>query len=214
MYSSYTAASFSRKLEIARKRGVNLEGALTWAFEFEDQPPFAGFRQLASAGIDLPVLNVFRMFGKMSGQMLRVTSSAGMSAEAIRDHNVRETPDVSANACLDGRQISVLVWHYHDDDVPGPDASVTLALNDLPVSNGKAMVTHYRIDADHSNSYEAWKKMGSPQKPTAEQFADLEKAGQLATLGESKTVEIKEGTAELNFKLPRQGVSFLQLTLQ
>jgi xylan 1,4-beta-xylosidase len=49
MYSSYTAASFPRKLEIAAKHGVNLEGALTWAFTFEDQPPFAGFRQLASA---------------------------------------------------------------------------------------------------------------------------------------------------------------------
>ena len=51
-----------------RNTGVNLEGALTWAFEFEDQPYFAGFRSLASNGIDKPVLNVFRMFNKMSGQ--------------------------------------------------------------------------------------------------------------------------------------------------
>ena len=43
MYSSYTAASFARKHELAAKHGVNLEGALTWAFEFEDQPYFAGF---------------------------------------------------------------------------------------------------------------------------------------------------------------------------
>ena len=67
MYSSYTAASFARKHDLAAKHGVNLEGALTWAFEFEDQPYFAGFRALASNGIDLPVLNVFRMFGKMGG---------------------------------------------------------------------------------------------------------------------------------------------------
>ena len=38
MYSSYTAASFARKHELAERHGVNLEGALTWAFEFEDQP--------------------------------------------------------------------------------------------------------------------------------------------------------------------------------
>ena len=44
MYSSYTAASFPREFELAEKHGVNLQGALTWAFEFEDQPPFAGFR--------------------------------------------------------------------------------------------------------------------------------------------------------------------------
>ena len=67
-------------MELAAQHGVNLEGALTWAFEFEDQPPFAGFRQLASDGLDLPVLNVFRMFGKMSGQRVAVTSSAGLDA--------------------------------------------------------------------------------------------------------------------------------------
>jgi xylan 1,4-beta-xylosidase len=59
MYSSYTAASFPRKYELADQYGVSFEGALTWAFEFEDQPYFAGFRVLASNGIDLPVLNVF-----------------------------------------------------------------------------------------------------------------------------------------------------------
>ena len=70
MYSSYTAASFARKHDLADKHGVNLEGALTWAFEFEDQPYFAGFRVLATNGIDLPVLNVFRMFGRMGGKRL------------------------------------------------------------------------------------------------------------------------------------------------
>jgi xylan 1,4-beta-xylosidase len=38
MYSSYTAAVFARHWELAERYGVNLEGALTWAFEFEDQP--------------------------------------------------------------------------------------------------------------------------------------------------------------------------------
>ena len=72
MYSSYTAASFARMHDLADRHGVNLEGALTWAFEFEDQPYFAGFRALASNGIALPVLNVFRMFGRMSGDRISV----------------------------------------------------------------------------------------------------------------------------------------------
>jgi xylan 1,4-beta-xylosidase len=67
MYSSYTAAVFARKRELAARHRVNLHGALTWAFTFEDQPWFAGFRQLASNGVDLPVLNVFRMFSRMQG---------------------------------------------------------------------------------------------------------------------------------------------------
>jgi xylan 1,4-beta-xylosidase len=42
MYSSYTAASFPRLVELAERNQVKLEGVLTWAFEFEDQPYFAG----------------------------------------------------------------------------------------------------------------------------------------------------------------------------
>jgi xylan 1,4-beta-xylosidase len=208
MYSSYTAANFPRALELARKRGVNLEGALTWAFEFENQPYFAGFRALATNGIDLPVLNVFRMFAKMNGQQLATESSDAQNAETILAHNVRETPDVSALASLDGRKLAVLVWHYHDDDVPGPDAAVNLTLEHLPF-DGKATVTRYVIDADHSNSYAVWKKLGSPQSPTPAQSAELEKAGQLASAGAPAPLEIKGGGASVKIDLQRQAVELL-----
>ena len=44
---------------------MKLQGMVTWAFEFEDQPWFAGYRDLATNGVDKPVLNVFRMAGLM-----------------------------------------------------------------------------------------------------------------------------------------------------
>src|SRR2546427_9944541 len=115
MYSRYPAAVFARKHDLAEKHGVNLEGALTWAFEFEDQPYFAGFRALATNGIDLPVLNVFRMFGKMGGNRVFVESSSAAGLDALLRDGVRGAPDVSALASLDGRKLSVLVWTYHDD---------------------------------------------------------------------------------------------------
>ena len=95
MYSSYTAASFARKHDLAERHGVNLEGALTWAFEFEDQPYFAGFRALATNGIDLPVLNVFRMFGQMSGERVAVDERRRRrrSTRSCKQ-GVRERPDV------------------------------------------------------------------------------------------------------------------------
>jgi xylan 1,4-beta-xylosidase len=212
MYSSYTAASLPRELELAGKYGVNLQGALTWAFEFEDQPPFAALRQLASDGLDLPVLNVFRMFSKMSGQRLPVQSSAGLDAGAIRARGVRASPDVSALASLDKHKLAILVWHYHDDDVPGPDANVNLALDNLPIVNGSVKLAHYRIDAGHSNSYEAWLKMGSPLPLSDKQYSELEKAGQLAELEPQNNMRVKDGKLVLNFALPRQAVSLLVLT--
>ena len=213
MYSSYTAASFPRKLELARKHGVNLEGALTWAFEFEDQPPFAGFRQLASAGIDLPVLNVFRLFGKMHGQELAATSSAGLNAEIIREANVRGQPDVSAWASGDPGRIAVLVWHYHDDDVPGPAAAVTLNLSGLSPAGEPVSLTRYLIDADHSNAYEAWLRMGSPLPLSAAQFTQLEAAGKLAAAGAPETLPVTAGALKVSFPLARQAVTLLVFNL-
>jgi xylan 1,4-beta-xylosidase len=211
MYSSYTAASFARKHDLAVKHGVNLEGALTWAFEFEDQPYFAGFRSLATNGIDKPVLNVFRMFSKMSGERIAVESDHAVALDAMLRQGVRERPDVAALASLDGSKLCVMVWHYHDDDVAGPVADVEVAISGLPTQASQSRATHYRIDEDHSNSFTAWKRMGSPQQPAAEQYSQLEKAAQLATLPEPATVAIANGAAKLRIQLPRQGVSLLEL---
>ena len=209
MYSSYTAASLAREYELADQYGVSLEGALTWAFEFENQPYFAGFRALATNGLDLPVLNVFRMFAKMSGQRVAVDSSAALDAGAILARGVRDKADVSAIASLDRDKLCVLLWHYHDDDVPGPSALVELTMTRLPFAS--ARITHYRIDEQHSNSFTAWKVMGAPQLPTPPQYKDLEEAGQLARLGSVESLRITNAAATVRFSLPRQAVSLLVL---
>jgi len=213
MYSSYTAAVFARKYELADKHGVNLEGALTWAFEFEDQPCFAGFRALASDGLDLPVLNVFRMYAKMSGQRLDAESSAGLDADTIRTKGVRGTPDVSALASVDNNKLCVMVWNYHDDDVPGPAAKIDLTLSGL-TAQGPVKVTQYRIDQEHSNSYAAWQKMGAPQPPSLDQYAELEKAGQLAQFDTPQQITVSGGKTTLQVTLPRQAVSLFVLEWQ
>lgn len=214
LYASYSAATFGRELAMADKAGVNLEGVITWAFEFEDQAYFDGFRVLATNGIDLPVLNTFRMFSKMSGRRVAVTSSHEIPLNAIIQSGVRGAqPDVTALASLDvaARRMAVMVWHYHDDDVPGPDADVALALTGLPAAaNGTARLSHWRVDDDHSNAFTVWKKMGSPAGPNATQYRELVAAGQLAALpGAPTTVTFANGAAELKFSLPRQGVSLV-----
>jgi xylan 1,4-beta-xylosidase len=211
MYSSYTAASFARKQQLADKHGVNFEGALTWAFEFEDQPYFAGFRALATNGIDLPVLNVFRMFAKMSGQRLTVESNSEVPLEVILQEGVRARPDVSAIASIAMGKLYVMLWHYHDDDVPGPSADVELVIDNFPVKRGTVRLRQFRIDNEHSNSFAAWQRMGSPPKPSAEQYRRLEQASQLAEIGPRETLRMTNGKTIFNLSLPRQGVSLLIL---
>ena len=209
MYSSYTAASFARKLDLAAKHGVNLEGALTWAFQFEGQPYFAGFRSLATNGIDKPVLNVFRMFARMGGDRLPVASDAAVPLDSILKSGITGSPDVSALASRDGKRIAVLAWYYHDDDLTGPDAAVTLALENCP--DGNPTVRRTLIDAGHSNSFTAWLAMGSPQNPTDAQIRELEEASKLAAAPEQPTVTRDGGTCTLSFPLARQAVTLLEL---
>ncbi len=212
MYSSYTAACVAREYELASEYGVNLEGSLTWAFEFENQPWFAGFRSLASNGVDKPVLNVFRMLAQIGGRQIRAVSDCSVSLPQILTEGVRLKPDVSALATLGTNALCVLVWHYHDDDVAGPDATVTLVLHSLPVSGGKAELRHFRVDSTHSNAFTAWERLGSPQRPDAGHYAPLEGAGQLQELRPSQKLRIENGSLVLQFALPRQAVSLLKLT--
>jgi xylan 1,4-beta-xylosidase len=211
VYSSYTAASFARKHDLANKHGVNLEGALTWAFTFEDQPYFAGFRQLASNGLPLPVLNVFRMMSKMHGERVSATSSHAIALEELIEKGVRETPDVAAFASRSEKELAMMVWHYHDDDVVGANAEVALEIEGLPTDFQSAQITHYRVDQSHSNAYDAWRRMGSPAAPDAQQYAELESASRLATLDAASAIKIENGKAKLTFTLPRQGVSLIVL---
>jgi xylan 1,4-beta-xylosidase len=209
VYSSYTAEQIARTYQLADLHNVNLLGAVTWAFEFEDQPYFDGFRSLATNGIDKPVLNVFRMLGRMGGQRLAVESSGGLTVEAVRDGGVRERADIMALASRQDRAVAVLVWNYHDDDLPAPASAIELAISGLPA--GRPLLTHYRIDRDHSNAYDRWQRMGSPQQPTEQQYRELEQAGQLQTLNQPERVTVADGRVVARFSLPRQGVSLVTL---
>jgi len=210
MFPTYTALQLARVYELADRRGVNLLGAVTWAFLFEDQPWFDGFRDLATNGIAKPVLNTFRMLGQMRGDRVQVTSSAGLTVEAIRDSGVRGAPDISALAARSHDSATILVWHYHDDDVPAPSAPVTLTIEGLPA--GQATVSHERIDEEHSNSYSAWLRMGSPQAPTPAQVAELERASELQPFRPPRRAMIgPDGVVTETFDLPRKSVSFVKV---
>lgn len=210
MYSSYTAASFARKHELAEARGVNLLGAVTWAFEFEDQPWFRGFRDLATNGVDKPVLNVFRMFGMMQGKRVEVKQNLNYNFQKVKNESVRGEPDINALATNDENEAAVLVWNYHDENKPAPDSPVKISISGLKTN--RILVHHYRIDHEHSNAYEVWKKMGSPKQPTTSQIDALEKAGQLQLLSSPQWVNVKDGIYVTDFSLPRQAVSLIKIT--
>jgi len=213
-YASYTAEVLNTIYELTRREQINFGGAVTWAFEFEGQPFFEGFRDLATNGLDKPVLNAFRMLGLLGTERLKSSSSAALPAEEVLRTGVRGQPDINAIATRKDHEIDILIWNYHDADLSVDAAKMELFVDGLPGNVSRALLEHYRIDADHSNAFTAWKEMGSPQAPSPHQYEQLESAGQLQLLESPSFLAIERGTARLRFTLPRQGLSLIRIGWQ
>jgi xylan 1,4-beta-xylosidase len=211
LYAAYTAETLYNIYALARREHVNFLGAVTWAFEFEDQPYFAGFRELASNGLDKPVLNAFRMLGLMGSDRVKVASTGALPTDDVVRGGVRGQPDVNGIATRKDNEIEILIWNYHDDDLPAPAAPIDLVIEGLPAKTKIGLSEHFRVDSTHSNAFAAWKDTGSPQPPSPGQYERLESAGQLQLLNSPEWIPIVQGTAHLQFTLPRQGLSLLRI---
>ena len=205
MYAAYTAAMYARILDLSSQYGNHIEGMLTWAFEFEGQPYFDGLRTLASNGIDKPVLNLFRMAGLMRGDRIRADTTKPNAGSG------EPNSEINALAVRSERELSVLAWNYHDEDVPVNAQTVTLHIDGLPATTARVLLTQYRIDETHSNAYTTWRQMGSPQEPSREQYAALAAAGQLGMLDSPRWVTVSGGKVDVQLSLPSPSVSLIKL---
>jgi xylan 1,4-beta-xylosidase len=212
LYATYTAAAIKGLFELQDRSKVNLISMLSWSFEFEGKDYFEGFRTLATNGVDKPVLNVFRMAGLMSGERVMTNSTGKVPIDEILSSGVRQAPDVDALATKAEHQAAVMLWDYHDDDLPAPGVDVQVMIDGIPVGVKKVLLQHYRIDDTHSNAYNVWKAMGSPQSPTDEQYAQLKAAGQLELLSSPEWLDAHDGKVTITTNLPRQATSLMRLT--
>ena len=119
-------------------------------------------------------------------------------------------PDVSALASRGARSVTVLAWHYHDDDVAGPSADVRLDIGGLPENLSSCRVRRLVVDSNHGNAFTAWQKMGSPAHPDAAEIDRLRAASVLPELAEMAAVANRSAT--LHFVLPRHAVSLVVLS--
>ncbi|HEX4321664.1 MAG TPA: beta-xylosidase [Acidobacteriaceae bacterium] len=221
LYGVSVAEATMRTYELASRYNLKVEGAVTWAFEFEDQPYFAGFRELATNGIDKPVLNVFRMMGMLGGNWVETHSSGAISLDDIDQESVVGSPDINAvataNSSNGNHEADILVWNYHDEDVTAPEAAIHLAVDGLShdgIASKSVTAEEFRMDATHSNAYTAWQQMGSPAQPSPEQQQKLEAAGALQQSIAAHTVPVEAGVASISLNLPRQGVALIRLRWQ
>ena len=211
LYPAYTATAFKALFQLQDRHSVDLISMLSWSFEFEDKDYFEGFRSLATNGIDKPVINVFRMFGLMSGNRVKSSSTGEVPLDTLLSTGVRQAPDVDAFATRDAHSAAVLVWNYHDVNRPAPATPTTVTIQGIPAGVRRVLLEHYRIDDKHSNAYTVWLHMGSPQHPTSQQYADLQAAGQLQLLTSPRWLDVHNGQVQISTEMPREGISLLHL---
>lgn len=218
LYGASVTEATMRTYELARQYGLTVEGSVTWAFEFENQPLFAPLRALATDGVDKPVLNAFRLMGLLGGgpgahgalgQWVQTESSGALPLAQVAAESVTQAPDVNAVATRNGTEVDVLLWNYHDADVEAPAAQVNLAIDGL--KGNEATVSEFRMDAAHSNAYRVWQQMGSPARPSAEEMSKLRAAGSLEETPHDQRVVLEGGTATIKLDVPRQGVVLLRM---
>jgi xylan 1,4-beta-xylosidase len=211
MYSSYTASSFVKIYDLALHYKINLAGIVSWSFEFENQPWFHGFRDLSTNGVGKPVLNVFRMFGLMGNTRIEALSDGGSNWKEVVDSGIRgEHSEIGALATLLDNGAAILLWNYHDDEKMKPEATIELKVKGL--GTGKTEVIRYLVDNANNNSYETWKRIGSPQNPTPEQIETLEKAGGLQMSGKPEKMKVKDSVLSMKTMLQSHGVELIIIT--
>jgi len=212
-YGAYELAMMKHSLELEAQLGVSLRGLLTWAFTFPGTPYFAGYRALATNGIDLPVLSAFKLLGRLDGTRLPLISSGALALDDVLTNGVRGQPELDGMATQDGATIQVLLWNYHDAIVSVAATRVHLAIQ-LPESFGPyARISHLRVDELHGDAYTVWRSQGMPASPSATELADLRRAMEPSSFAPDRTVAVTaSGSVQLDFDLPRFGVSLVTIS--
>ena len=150
-----------------------------WSFSdvFEEQgvvktPFYGGYGIVAEDGIPKPAYDVFMLLHKLGEERLEAPMDAALVTRR-----------------KDGT-IVLAAWNLVEPGAEGTDKTVTFDLYgagglhtevkhkvEVEIKNTKAVI--WRVDAEHGDTLDEWKKMGSPAFPTEEQIEDLRKVSEL-----------------------------------
>jgi len=219
-FAVFQCKLMKRLLDLDARGGARVHQATTWSFYFEGERFFEGTRSLFTAQhVQKPVLNAYRMLGRLGDSRLAVESSHAWPIGRLDDgaEGMPEEIDALAASGREGagaqsHAVTVLVWRHADDQyaTAARDTDVTLRIERLPFA-GNVRVRHWRIDAGHSNSHAAWRALGSPQDPTAEQLQAIHARQALEPFEADRIVAARDGAVTLRVALPLPGVSLLAL---
>ena len=224
-YPVVMASIFKRLMDLdaALPDAPDVALATSWAFYFEGERYFEGFREFFTAeNVELPLLNVYRILARLGDTRLALTSDATWDVRRLDDlpGPDGDPPGTLSDAEVDGLatrdeatgRIAVVLWHHVDDQyASAPPANVAVTLRGLPFPAEQAAVRHWRIDATHSNAYSVWRALGRPQDPTTVQLAAIKARQGLEEGDPVRPTVTAPDTLVLELALPLHAVSLLEV---
>ncbi|WP_432502778.1 GH39 family glycosyl hydrolase [Kineococcus arenarius] len=213
-YPVFQVKLFKKILDLNDTETATVTQATSWSFYFEGERYFEGTRAfLTAGGVEKPLLNAYRMVSRLGGRRVDATSTAASDPaelDAGDGRSMGEEVDVLASTDAAGR-VTVLVWRHTDDQYRTDEAATPVDVRITGLTAAEYSVSHFRIDADHSNAHTAWVAQGSPQDPTAEQLAAVKARQGLEELEPSRSATPRDGALQLDVTLPLPSVSMLVL---
>jgi xylan 1,4-beta-xylosidase len=174
----------------------------TWAFYYEGKRFFEGNRALFdNENIKRPIYNAFQMFEMLGDTRVQLQSAADAS-------NV--TPQIDGIATRDARgNLAICLWNF--DEAGRRTGTQSIELEIRP-GKDRANIERYQIDAEFSNAYAAWKRIGAPQDPTPEQIAQIKQKEDLQKVESQTAAPTSDGGLHYKFELPQPAVCLIKIT--
>lgn len=178
-----------------------VDGYSFWTFSdlFEERGQYAapfhgGFGLQNIYGIPKPTYRVFELLHRLGDRRLPVGGGTGSTAEVL--------------AVRDETRLTVLAYNHNVPAEPIGTEEVVLALQGVAL-NGPVGIT--RLDDAHANPKQRWIELGSPEYPTRDELAEIERAS-VPVAGELTPERTADGSRFV-FSLPPHGVACLTFDL-
>jgi xylan 1,4-beta-xylosidase len=211
----FQVSLMKKLLDLPDAGAARLRAATAWAFYIEGERCFEGTRSLVTyGGIEKPVLNAYRLLGRLGRLRLRATSSAAWPVRLIDEaQSVPEEVDVLAATSPDGA-VTALVWRHDDDQHRRDHTERPVRVTIRGLGTGPVLVRHWRIDAAHGNTYRAWRALGAPDYPSQAEIERIADAGRLRPFEPERLELPSGGEVAIDLSLPLPSVSLLEVTPQ
>jgi xylan 1,4-beta-xylosidase len=214
-YPVFQAKLMKKVLDLNEQHTAKVAEATTWSFSMEGERYFEGTRSFVTAsGIEKPLMNAYRAFAHLGDRRLGASSDAAVAVDDLSalGAGLAEEVDVLASAGSTDGRVAVLVWRHADDQYAVDDDPAEVDLRVDGLAPGDWTLSHWRIDAGHSNSHTVWQDLGAPQDPTPEQLATIADRQGLERYSDDTTVTVEDGqNLSLTVELPLPAVSLLAL---